>query len=376
MAPDWQKLRQDFLNTKNTVYLDHAAGGPIPAPVRRQIEDHLKQNAEEADFAWPKWMKRVESVRQRVAAHINAEPEEVTFTHSTSHGMNLIAELIADQGKVLTNTDEFPTSTLPWIWRGAELVFQQSDQSVISIDKIKAALQPDVKTILTSYVQYGTGFRQDLESVGKMKGDRYLAVNATQGFGALPIDFKGWNADFLCSNSYKWLMAGYGGGILAVRKPLLEKLKPKSVGWRSMRDADLMQNQKIDLLPDANRYEMGCASFATITAVGAAVEYFDSIGIANIEKRILVLTDYLIDQASKKSFEIASSLDPAHRSGIVIIAMNNAEQIWRRLLGHQIFVSPRGKGIRVAPHFYNTEEEIDFFISKLIESRDALLHSS
>lgn len=372
MSINWEKYRQDFPNTKKSVYLDHAAGGPVPEPVRRNIERHLSENACEADFAWPKWMKRVETLRGRVAAFINAEPEEIAFIHSTSHGMNLIAEMIASQGRVLTNSDEFPSSTLPWIWRKADLVFQDSENSVLSVERIRDALTPEIKTILTSYVQYGTGFRQDLEAIGRMKAGRYLAVNATQAFGAMQIDFKKWNADFLCSNSYKWLMAGYGGGILAVRKPLLEKLQPGSVGWRSMRDADSMNNRRTDLLPGASRYEMGCPSFMTIEAVGSAVEYFDEIGMQNVEARILALTDYLIQRLREKDVKIASSLDPAHRSGIVIIETDDAQAIWRRLLGHQIFVSPRGKGIRVAPHFYNLPEEIDFFISKFLESRDAV----
>lgn len=372
MSINWEKYRQDFPNTKNSVYLDHAAGGPVPDPVRRSIERHLLENAAEADFAWPKWMKRVEALRARVAAFINAEPDEIAFTHSTSHGMNLIAEMIAGEGSLLTNSDEFPSSTLPWIWRKTEMIFQDSENSVISLDGIRRALTPEVKTILTSHVQYGTGFRQDIEELGRIKGERYLAVNATQAFGAMQIDFKKWNADFLCSNSYKWLMAGYGGGILAVRKPLLERLRPDSVGWRSMQDADSMNNRRTDLLPCANRFEMGCPSFMTIEAVGSAVEYFDAIGMQHIEARILELTDYLIQRLRAKDVKIASSLEPVHRSGIVIIETSDAQAIWRRLLGHQIFVSPRGKGIRVAPHFYNLPEEIDFFISKFLESRDAV----
>ncbi len=367
----WKKIRKDFSLHPAALYLDHAAGGPVPIPVKDKIETYHRENAGEADFAWPKWVKRAEYYRSLAARFIHAEPEEIAFIHSTSQGMNAAADMLAHEGSVLTNTSEFPSSTLPWIWRKSRMIYQEPEPAgVLSLEKMKALLSPRVKTILTSYIQYATGFRQDLKAVGKIKGNRYLVVNATQALGAFPLDVKAWKADVLCANSYKWLMAGYGGGLLYVRKELLKKFPPASIGWRSVQNADGMNNRRAKVLSTAARYELGCASFGTIFSVGAAMEYLSSIGMEKISARILELTAYAAARLQSRGFEIASSLLDHQRSGILIIKIQEAQNVWKRLLGHKIFVSPRGEGLRLGPHFYNTPEEIDLFVRKLSEIRD------
>lgn len=349
--------------------MDHASGGVIPLPVARAIENFSRDLLREGDFAWPKWLAMCETVRRKIAAWIHADPSEIAFVTSSSQGMNFIAELLADQGKVLTNESEFPTSTLPWLWRKTPVIFQKPEQAQISLTKLKSQLTPDVRTIVTSFVQYATGFRQDLNALGKMKGDRYLVVNATQGFGAFPIDVKKSNTDFLCSNSYKWLLAGYGGGILFIKKKWLQKFKPLSVGWRSMREPERMDNQKLDLRQDAARYEWGCPSFSSIFAMGAAVDYLSSIGIEKIAARILSLTAFAVQELKKRGFEVLTPEEESNRGGIVVFKTSNPFKVWQRCIQKKIFISVRGPGLRLAPHFYNTFEEIERAIQMVAQAR-------
>ncbi len=364
----WQEIRKDFPITQKSVYLDHAAGGPIPRPVLEAIQQFQKENAEGADFFWLDWMRRRDEARQTVADFIGAEPEEIAFTSSASHGMNLVAELLVEEGQVLLNESEFPSSTVPWLWRGAKTIFQPVEDLKIKPETLQRLLTPEIKTIVTSFVQYGTGYRQNMDAIGKMKGNRYLAVNATQGFGVIPIDVKSWNADFVCTNSYKWMMAGYGGGILYIRKPFLEKLRPQGAGWRSMVGCDLMQNKNLEMKNAGERYEWGCPSFAAMFGFAAAAKYLAEIGVDKIEKRVLALTDYLIARLREKEIRVLSSLESSERSGIVVFEAAQPVKLWKALLEKKIYVSPRGGGIRVAPHFYNTEGEIDILIRALFES--------
>lgn len=359
MASFWQKIRKDFPVASKYAYLDHAAGGPIPTPVFSKVQKYYKENIDASDFAWMKWVKRREEARRTVAKFINADPEEVAFVGSTSQGMNYAAEMLSNEGSILLNTSEFPSSTVPWLWRRAQIVWQKPKGGKLDFAALKTHLSAGVKTIVTSFVQYGTGFRQDLEKLGKIKGNRYLVVNATQGFGALPVDVKKWNADFLCTNSYKWMMGGYGGGVFYIRKELLTKLRPATVGWRSMRMPELMDNQKLDLTPHAMRYELGCPPFPAIFSLAAACDYQMKIGVEKIAKRVLELTDFAVEKLQEKGFEILSPLEPEHRSGIVVFKVKDQARLWKKLMAHKIYVSPRGGGIRVAPHFYNSFEELD-----------------
>lgn len=362
---NWNRLRGDFPVTRNWAYLDHAAGGPIPKPVYEAAFRMFYDTLHFGDLHWGKWLKERESIRAKAARFIQADPEEIAFVHSTSEAMNLIADLIAREGTILTNSLEFPASTLPWLYRRAKVVFQKPQGGKIELETLRERLRPKVKTILTSHVQYQNGFRQDLPALGKIKGNRYLVVNATQAFGYLPIRVKDWKIDFLCSNSYKWLMAGYGGGILFVKKPWLRKFKPAFVGWRSMRFPERHDNRRVDLKSGASRYEYGCPSFLSIFSLGAAVDYLERIGIDRIERRVLGLTDTLIERLQNLGLEIASPLERKYRSGIIVFKTPEAEKICRWLLKRKIYVSPRGEGIRVAPHFYNNEADIDRLIEAL-----------
>jgi selenocysteine lyase/cysteine desulfurase len=364
MSSFWKAIREDFPITKHAVYLDHASGGPIPRPVFEKIKTYYETHLTRADFAWGEWIRQREAVRKKAADFIHANPSEITFIQSTSQGMNLIAEMLWREGAVLTNTSEFPSSTLPWIWRRAKMIFQKAEMGEISPLKLKILLSPSVKTIVTSFVQYATGFRQDLETLGKIKGNRFLVVNATQGFGAFPIDVEKSRIDFLCTNSYKWLMAGYGGGVLYIRKKWLPRFQPSSVGWRSMKEPERMDNRRVDIKNDASRYEMGCPSFPTIFGVGAAIDYLSSIGMEKIQTRILELTDFAIRGLEKKGYEVISPRRKENRSGIVVFKVKNPDRVWKSLLAKRIYVSPRGEGIRVAPHFYNTFEEIETFLKQ------------
>ena len=363
---DWNKIRKDFPITERFAYLDHASAAPMPMPVYRAVMRYYQELSGFADFSWNGWIARREEVRRKIAKLINADPEEITFTHSTSEGMNLIADLIAGEGAVLANTLEFPATTVPWIHRKAPLKFLKPSGGVISLGDIKRNLT-GIKTILTSYVQFQNGFRQDLNAIGGIKGNRFFVVNATQGFGYLPIDVKRSRIDFLAANSYKWLMAGYGGGILYLNKKHLRRFKPSFAGWRSVLRAERFDNRTAHLKEDASRYEYGCPSFPHIFAIGKAIDYIVKIGLSRIEKRIRLLTDFLIHELKKDGFSILSPLASKHRSGIVVFYVKNSEKLTKQLLARRIYVSPRGGGIRVAPHFYNTEEEIAHFIRVLKE---------
>ena len=365
MSSIWHQIRSDFPLSQNCIYLDHASGGPIPRPVYEKIKIYYEEHFREADYAWGRWIRRREEVREKVAHFIGAQSSEIAFIQSTSQGMNLIAELLAGEGNVLTNSSEFPSTTLPWIWRKAKIIWQKPENAEIRLSRLKTLLQPSVKTIVTSFVQYATGFRQDLTALSKLKKNRFLVVNATQGFGALRVNVREWDADFLCTNSYKWLMAGYGGGVLYMKKKWLERFKPISVGWRSMINPEAMDNRKLDVKAEASRYEPGCPSFPSIFAVGAAVDYLAGIGIEKIEKRVLELTQFAIQGLEKKGLKVVSPKAPEHRSGIVVFKVQDPEKLRKRLLGCRIYVSARGAGIRIAPHFYNTFEEIETFLDAL-----------
>ena len=132
----WESVRRDFPITRSFTYLDHASAAPVPRPVREAALRYWDELGRSSDFSWNRWMSRREEVRQKVARLIQADPDEIAFTTSTSHGMNLVAELIALEGEVLTNTLEFPATTVPWIHRRSRLKFLSPERGILTPERI------------------------------------------------------------------------------------------------------------------------------------------------------------------------------------------------------------------------------------------------
>jgi selenocysteine lyase/cysteine desulfurase len=169
--PDWNKLRDDFPITNRYVYLANAAIAPIPTPVYNEVLKFYDGAVNHGQTLWNEWDTKMEKTRDLYAKFIGADNrEEIAFTHSTSEGMNIIAHMISDKGIVISNELEFPSSNLPW-----------------------------VNKVVTSHVQFSTGFRQDLEELGKLTKEKglYFVVNPTQSLGALHFNVKDFGIDFM-----------------------------------------------------------------------------------------------------------------------------------------------------------------------------------
>ena len=370
--PDWDKLRKkDFPVTQKYTYLDHAAGGVVARPMYEAANQFWTQSLREGDFRWMEWLSRKEEARRKIAKFINADPAEIAFVPNTSEGMNLIAELFESDEEVLASEMEFPASTIPFLHRKFPFRFLKAPKNKTLPEDFEKAVRLKTKIIVSSYVQYATGFRQDISALSRVakKQDMHLVVNASQALGAFPIDVKKMGIDCLAANSYKWMLAGYGGGIVYVRKGLLEKKKSRFAGWRSVENPDLHDNQRIDVKQEASRYEYGGPAFSNFFAMGAACDYLTSIGKEAIAKRILNLTQYLIDELKSNSIKVLSPLESEYRSGIVIAKILDPENVSKLLFQNKIFAIPRGGGLRIAPHFYNNEADLNRLIQLLTKGK-------
>jgi cysteine desulfurase / selenocysteine lyase len=385
MPIDWDYLRCDFPLTKKYVYLANAAISPIPIPVYRAVSEFYRGLVNHGGTMWNKWISKMEETRDLYCKFIGAESEdEIAFTHSTSEGMNVIAHMLSNKGIVISNKLEFPSSNLPWLNQDSNNIkfVGSSDSNRIPIEDIERMLNKfdnhnnkKVKTIVTSHVQYSTGFRQDLKELGKLTHRRglHLVVNATQSLGALSFNARDFNIDFMVSNGHKWMLSSFGiGGIYIKRKYLKHKeySNPSffsQSGQKQKQNFD--NNTKLIMSDSATRFELGTPHFQNIIALNAAIRYMLKLGTKEIEKRILALTDYLIDRLLNMDLKILSPIEnKKERSGIVIFKPFNMKPI--KIVAelerkNRIVVSARGKGIRVSPHFYNNEADIDKLILAL-----------
>ena len=273
---DWQAIRALFPAVERYTYLNTASGGVMSAYAAEAAKRYYDEAHTQADVLWDAWLDRAEQVREQTARFLNAAPDEIAFLPNASLGLNLAAHLFDGEGGVLTTEDEFPSDTLPWLQRGYPVRFipTAADGSVL-VETIAEAIDPESRFLVTSTVQYRTGFRIDLAALGRLCRSRGLTfiVDATQGIGVFPIDVQQQQIDVLVFSGYKWATAGYGIAVLYIRKEHLAGRALPMAGWRSARDPYVLRNDQLDLAAHTTALELGHPLFPGIFALGGALRH-------------------------------------------------------------------------------------------------------
>ena len=366
---NWENIRKQFPAAEKYAYFNIAGGAPLSSKAANECKRFYDEMLQEADTYWEKWLERTEETRAKVARFLNADPREICFTLNTSHGMNLVADMLKGKGNVLTMDDEFPSSTIPWLHRKYGVSFMKPKDGAYTLSDIERHATAKTKILVTSHVQYSTGFRQDIVEVGKWCKKRKIifVVNATQSFGAFPVDVRKAHIDFLVFSGYKWPMAGYCVGVLYINKKWFRDVRFPVAGWNSVSVPELKDNRSLDLKKDARELEVGCPNFPNIFALGGALDFLNKIGTTAVEKKISELDDYLVQKLRKENVRIVTPLYKQCRSGITVIDTKHPKDIVRRLAKKNIIVSTTPRGVRISLSVYNNRSDIDKLVSGLVK---------
>lgn len=365
---DWKAIREKFPALEKYTYLNCAEGSPIAKEVAQAAQDYYTGMMLHGDLIYEEWLEKAEKTRKDVAEYIGADPEEIAFTTNTSTSMNYFAQMLLGKGDVLTMRGEFPTSTLPWLHNGYQVDFVEPEDLRYPINTIENKISSKTKILVSSYIQYASGFRQNVRALSDLakKHDLYFVLNATQAFGTFPIDVKEMGVDFLCATGLKWAMAGYGIGICYISKKMQAELKFPIAGWKSVDDPNLMDNTRTIWKNTAQALEAGCLHFPNIFALGAAIQLFNSVGKENVTQRILELSSYALKKLKELNAQIITPVEnEAERSGILIVKVKNPEQVKLELKEKDVILSKRGEGLRISCHIFNNFEDIDRCIKLL-----------
>jgi selenocysteine lyase/cysteine desulfurase len=306
---------------------------------------------------------------------VNATEDEIALVENTSMGLNIVANMLDyPSGSNIVTTDlEYPSVVYPWKKKklGVTIRYVENKAGKILLEDLEKAVDDKTVAVAISHVEYMNGFRFDLKAVSEIAHEHgaYLIVDAIQSLGALPVNVKRDNVDFLTAGCYKWMLSPYGIGYLYVRKELIEKFEPPFIGWASVKPEvfetiDTWEIRHLKLSETATRFEIGTPSRVSAIGAATALRLLLDAGIENIEKRILKLTDHLIEKLTQKGIKFQTPLESECRSGIVNFLIDNPQERTDRLAKKNIIVSARSHGIRVSPHFYNTEEEIDNLVEE------------
>jgi len=374
---DWTAIRRDFPITKEQVYFQSAAMSPLPNMVFQKIVENYRQVLESGDLNWEDDLVEYNRLCSETGELINASPDDICFLPNTSTVTSVLA-LSFSSGtapfNIVTTADEFPASTLGFAYREIPLRIVQSDSGRYSPESILAATDAQTLAVVVSYIQYATGFRQNLALLGRELHRRKIlfVVNATQAFPYYPLDVKSMHIDALTASLHKWGLTGHIGALFYTSAEFRKRFPSPLAGWMSVDSAggDLIQaarNIPIRLNETAFRYQLGTFNLQPLLAFRTALHYLGSIGWENIRERIHNLTDYLISGLNDLGISpVSPTADPEERSPIISFTLGSStEAAVKELAARKIHVSFRDNRIRVAVNIFNNHNDIDSLISSL-----------
>jgi cysteine desulfurase/selenocysteine lyase len=367
------QVRSDFPVTSEVNYLDTAYDGPYPLPVLEAGRDFLDRRSRGVGGRVQEWLQVLEQAKNDLATMINAKPEEVAITTNTTQGTNIVATSLAFEpgDNVVWDDLSYPSNAVVWGSlegsRGVENRILKNRDGRVSLSDYEQAVDDRTKVICVSHVAHRNGYVYDLKGLADLAHAHgaYLHVDGIQAVGAIGVDVKSSEVDFYSSGVYKWLLGPMGLAFFYVREELLPELEPVYRGFLGVREySDDAHLLPVEYYETARKFETATVHFQGAFELKAALDYLNGVGMDKIEEQVLRLSS----RAWKGMKDLGLTLftPPEPQSGIVSCVVGDGEAVGQLLKENGIVASINvGRELRVSPHFFNTEEEIDHLLSVL-----------
>lgn len=368
--PLWSEFRSQFPVTEQLIYLNHAGIAPLCRASAEAMKDLAEDALRHGSFHYDEWLATYDAVRRAAARLIGASPGEIALVKNTSEGVATVALGMAWKpgDRLVCFEEEFPANYFPWKRleeQGLRIVWLSATDP---LDKIDEAAR-GARLLAISYVQYLSGFRADLASIGEICRRRqvFFFVDAIQGLGAFPLNVEEMKIDALSADGHKWLLGPEGCGILYVRRDRQDEIEPVEFGWTNVAGFNDYASRDMTLRPDAGRYECGTLNTIGCFGLRAAIEFLNGVGVQRIAPAVQSLGDRIAEGAASKGYEVLGERTPPTGAGIVAFRKPDLDcrLVVRRLKDRGIIAAPRQGWVRTSPHFYISPDEIDRMIENL-----------
>ncbi|QDY84213.1 aminotransferase class V-fold PLP-dependent enzyme [Paenibacillus polymyxa] len=375
MKHPFQSYRQLFPVLSSHIHVGNCSQGAISRPVSAAIEEYhrsLLQYGHNGDLS----MARLEEARGHFAKLIGAEPDEIAVLSSASEAIAGVATALpfipGKEGIVYADTD-FPT--VGHIWQAQEMFRDHiccipSTEGEVTIEQYEEHVTENTALIMVSHVNYTNGFQQDLQSIANIahRNQALLFVDAYQSAGIIPIDVKAMEIDILVAGARKYLLGIPGVAFLYISKERIDRFKPRLTGWLGQESASRFDIAHPVPAVGARRFETGLPSFISIFAANAALKLLLEIGVTNIQTYMNELLDFSVKYGRSRGLHIRIPEGGDVLPSLLAVKVADVPAAEKRLQSRNMIVSARKDVIRVAPHFYNTAEEVRRVIDELAGS--------
>lgn len=369
-------LRALFPVTERANYLNHAAVSPPPLTTIEAIQSQLADVSENGSVNFRNWIAVKERTRQLVAGIVGARPEQIAFLRNTSDGLSTVANGLdwRPGDNLVTFRNEFPSNIYPWLRVrdafGVEVRMCEERDGRIDLDELIELIDPKTRVVAVSQIQYASGFRANLERIGRAARarDALMVVDVIQALGVVPINVEAELVDVAAAACHKWLLTPEGVGLLYLSPRARERIQPTLVGWTSVPNPDDYSNFEQGWNRGTLPWETGTGPACLIHGLEASLRLLTATGISRIQDHLETLTDHLCERLRDSAYRVLSSRRPGEKSQIVCIRHSgglNPMDLYQHLKTRNIITAPRGDRLRISPHLYNTLEEMDGLIEAL-----------
>ncbi|MGV3756006.1 MAG: aminotransferase class V-fold PLP-dependent enzyme [Verrucomicrobiota bacterium] len=370
--------QQEFPVTKHKAFLAHAAVCALPQRVATAMTDFTTR-CTESDQEVMQSEVMMDETRKLAAQLINAKPEEIALVGPTSLGLSLIANGLnfRKHDNVVVYFDDYPSNVYPWMSladRGVEVRFLNiRELGRLRVTDIMGQIDEQTRMVAIASCHFITGWRVELETLGKQLRAKNIlfCVDGIQTLGAFPTTVE--YIDFMAADAHKWLLGPCAAGILYVRKELQDRLMPTIYGWHNVRSPNFVAQEEIVFRADARRYEAGTNNLVGIVGMQAGLKLIQEVGVENIGRELLRKRVELVPKLQEKGYTVLyANAAPQNCSGIVTFHKPGTDltALNQKLTEAKVQLSLRAdrKGqqyLRVSPHFYNTDEELERMLKLL-----------
>jgi cysteine desulfurase/selenocysteine lyase len=368
--------RTAFPVTDRWAYLNHAGIAPLPAAAVDAMHRCATEGSADGGLAYPAHEQRAEEVRASAARLMGVPSGDVAFVKNTTEGLGFVANGLdwAEGQRVVVPDLEFPSTLYPWMAlhdRGVvvDLVQPRGPGRRLPVEAFAEVIAdgPPPKVVVTSWVQFGRGWRTDIQALAAVSHEAgaLLCVDVIQGLGVVPARLEAWGADFAMADAHKWLLGPSGIGVLYVRRSCLDRLRPLEPGWASVAHRSDWENLDLVWDPDARRLEGGSPNSCGIYGFGAALDVLLEAGVDRVWDHVSTLGDRACEGLREAGATVLSDRSPEGRSGIVSFSVPGQDPaaVTEALYAQGIVCSPRAGAVRISPHGYNSVEEIDQLVA-------------
>jgi kynureninase len=376
---DLLALRSEFPILERTTYLINNSLGAMPRQVHDELSTFANQWETRGVRAWHEgWWEMAATTGDLLAPLLGVRPGAVSMHQNVSVAAAIFLSAIdypPERNRIVYEELNFPNVTYLLEGekrKGAEVVVVPSDNGIgVPTERLLAAIDERTRLVPVSHTLFRSAWVQDAQAIARRCREvgALMLLDVYQSTGAVPVELEAWGVHGAVGGSVKWLCGGPGAGYLWVNPEIAETLEPSFVGWQADEEPFAFRPGAIHYRKEPNwRFLTGTPNIPALFACSPGYRIVSGIGISKIRERSLALTQYLMDLAEEAGFELRTPRDPKHRGGTVSVWHEDAERLCKELIAREIMCDYRPRaGIRLSPHFYNTEAELEHAIGTLKE---------